>query len=431
MVSVMPKGKAAQNTMDPVAAKKAADSAQAVQNRRFMALSLNKEALCLQANGGALNQSFSAGQPLTYNVPSANNAYLVGFWVQCKLTVNPSSAGSPTYTLNPGAPLTLIDSIQVQYGGLQHNFRPYILKYLYMLRGSLMQGALRQSLAGQEDTYLQGYYNGGPFLLTTATANAWNFSFYVPMNMLHPQDVRGILPIQAGETACQVVVNCAGAPLGNDPILSAVSVSGGSSPAITMGGTIAVIAEYKDGQSYAQLAALQPNLSGLQTVQLLRDTPLNNLGQGQVFMNKVSFLKKIAYLVATVIDGNQSNFFSKTSNFQIIKTAADSTGNRPFITVGQNTNLDVREFYNDLSGKLGGLLQQDFDEGILPFIYGPIFQQADPALLEGHHFLDCTEATGYTDFHYGCQLATVTTTTTGLSPRIEAHVMLLNDPLVV
>lgn len=430
MVSAMPKSKTPSSPA--VASQAAADAArsqQALQNRRFMALSINKEALCLQANGGALQQNFAAGQPLIYNVPTANNAFLTGFWVQCKLLVNPATAGGATYTQNAAYPLSLIDSVQVQYGGTQHNFRPLVLKYYYQLRGMMMQGLPRQVLAGQVDNYLQAYYSSAPFSLTPNTNNTCNFSFYVPMNLLHPQDVRGILPIQAGETSCQIIVNCAGAPYGPDPILNSVFSSGGSNPSVAVSGTIAVIAEYKDGQSYSQLAALQPNLSGLQTVQFLRDTPLNNLGQQQLFMNKVSFLKKIAYLIAIVVDGNQSNRFALTSNFQIIKAAADSTGNRPFFTVGQNTNLDVREFYNDLSGKFGGLLQQDFDEGVLPFVYAPIFQQADPTLLEGQHYLDCTEASGYTDYHYGVQMATVNTAT--IAPRIEAHAIILNDPLVI
>ncbi len=400
------------------------------QNRRFMALSINKEALCLQANGGALSQSYAAGQPLTYNVPSANNAFLTGFWVQCSLTVTPATAGGAVYALNAGAPLNLIDSIQVQYGGTQHNFRPYIWKYISQLMGRMNQIQPRAVIAGQQDNYLAGYYSSGTFPIVSNVGNTWTFKIYVPMNMLHPQDVRGILPIQAGETGCQIIVNCAGSAYGPDPILNAIYSSGGSSPSVTVTGTITVLAEYKDGQTYTQLAALQPNLSGIQTVQLLRDTPLNNLGQGQIYRNKVSFLKKIAWILVTVVDGNQSNKFSLTSNFQVIQASADSTGNRPFWTVGQNTNLDVREFYNDLSGKFGGLLQQDIDEGILPMVCAPIFQQADASLLEGHAYLDCTTESGWTDFHYGVQMQTVTTTTAGLAPRMEAHVMLLNDPLV-
>lgn len=408
---------------------------QRAQNRAFMALSIRKEALAMQANGGALNQSWNTGQPLTYTIPTANNAFLTGFWVQCKLTGTLASGASAVYGQTAGFPLTLIDSIQVQYGGQQHNFRPYILKYLAQLMGVRAGGQPRPvPVAGQSDAYLDGYYSNFPWGVATG-ANTWTFSFYVPMNLLHPQDVRGILPIQNGETSCQVIVNCAGAPLGLDPILNAVYPVSGSGHSITMSGTIAVIAEYKDGQTYAQLAALQPNLSGIETLQLMRDAPLNNVTAGQVYRQKISFLKKHAWVIATIVDGVQSNKFAATSNFQIIEATADSTGNRPFFRVGNNTNLDIREFYNDLCGRFGGLLDQDLDEGILPLVIGPIYEQASPDTLEGAAYLDMTIQSGWTDYHYGVQLASVGTASysgfTAIAPRFETHVVMLNDPLVM
>jgi len=173
------------------------------QNHAFMALTVNKEALAMQSNGGALKQTFAAGQPLTYTIPTANNAYLTGFWVQCLLTVNCATGSSATYALNAGAPLTVLDSIQVQYGGQQHNFRPYIWKYMSQMRGQNGEPQPRSVVAGQVDSYLQGYYNGAPFNVAPGN-NTWNFSFYVPMNMINPQDVKGILPIQQGDTSCQI-----------------------------------------------------------------------------------------------------------------------------------------------------------------------------------------------------------------------------------
>lgn len=402
--------------------------AQRDQNRAFMALSLRKKALAQQANGGANNQAFVAGQPLTYNIPTANNGYLVGFWVNCLLTVNLATGTSAVYALNAEAPFSLIDSIVVNYGGPQHNFRPYILKYYFQMLGALSQTFPRSVLAGQLDSYMQAYYNStntNNFGVATGN-NTWNFRFFVPMNLIHPQDVRGILPIQNGETTCQIVINCAGAPYGPDPVLGSVVTTSGSGGAATVTGTISVEAVYKDGQSYAQLGALQPNLSGVQTCQLVRDTPLNNLGSGQVFRNKVSFLHKIPWLWIAVIDGNQSSKLAQTSNIQLIETSADATGMRPFIRYGLNTNLDVRSYYDDLSR----LLQQDMDEGLIPLVYGPIFEQSDASILEGQAYLDMTTQSGWTDYHYGVQLSTVGSVT-GISPRIEAHLILLNDPLVM
>src|SRR6266581_4021968 len=136
---------------------------QAAQNRQFMALSLNKEVKCMQANGGALTQNWVAGQPLTYVIPTANNAFLTGFWTVCQLTVTPAAGSSAVYALTAAAELAMIDSMQVQYGGTQHNFRPIILKYLAQLAGEYRGPEPRSILAGETDNYLDTYYSSGVF----------------------------------------------------------------------------------------------------------------------------------------------------------------------------------------------------------------------------------------------------------------------------
>jgi hypothetical protein len=404
-------------------------AAQRDQNRAFMALSIRKKALAQQANGGANSQSFSAGQPLTYNIPTANNGYLIGFWVNCQLTNTLGTGTSAVYGLTAAAPLSLIDSIVVNYGGPQHNFRPAFLKYYWMMQARLGQSFPRTVLAGQLDSTMQAYYNStnnNAFPVVAGSGNTWNFRFFVPMNLIHPQDVRGILPIQNGETTCQVVINCAGSPQGTDPLLATTYPVSGSGHTSTVTGTISVEAVYKDGQSYSTLSALQPNLSGVQTCQFVRDTPLNNLGTGQMYRNKVSFLHKIPWLWIAIIDGNQSAKFAATTNLQVIEASADATGMRPFMRYGLNTNLDVRSYYDDLSL----WLEQDMDEGLIPLVYGPIFEQGEPGILEGMHYLDMTTQTGWTDFHYGCQVSTVQGVAS-ISPRIECSLILLNDPLVI
>jgi hypothetical protein len=409
----------------------AAANAQAMQqsqNRSFMALGIRKKALCQQANGGANSQAFVAGQPLTYNIPTANNGYLIGFWVNCLLTNTLAAGTSAVYALNAAAPLSLIDSIVLNYGGPQHNYRPYNLKYYWQQQARLGQSFPRTVLAGQLDATMQAYYNStntNAFPVAVG-ANTWNFRFFMPMNLLHPQDVRGILPIQNGETTCQVVLNCAGAPYGPDPILGTVVTTSGSGGASVVTGTISVEAVYKDGQAYASISALQPNLSGIQTAQFVRDTPLNNLGAGQMFRNKVSFLHKIPWLWITIIDGQQSSKFATTTNIQVIETSADATGMRPFMRYGLNTNLDVRSYYDDLSL----WLEQDMDQGVIPLVYGPIYEQGEVGILEGQAYLDMTTNSGWTDFHYGCQLTAVGAVT-GIAPRIECNLILLNDPLVM
>jgi hypothetical protein len=404
-------------------------AAQREQNRQFMALSINKKAPAAQANGGALSQSFVAGQALTYNMPTANNAFLTGYWIRVALTITLAAGTSATYNANAGFPLNVIDSIQLNYGGNQHNYRPFIMKYVTQLRRASAQIQPRAVVAGQNDTYLQQYYKNISPTSPAAGSNTVNFALFVPLNLLHPQDVRGILPAQQGETTAQLTVNCAGNLLGNDPILNAYSANTGTGQAVSsVTGTISVLACYKDGESYSGLTHLQPNLSGIETVQFMKDVSLNNVLAGQVYRGKLSYLQKIPWVFLVAVDGQQSTSFATTSNIQRIETSKDSTGNGTFMAYGNNTNMDVREFYDDLSGGFGGLLQQDIDEGVFPLVYGPIFQQASADLLEGQHYLDTTPATGWTDWHYGFQFGTVGTVS-GINVRIEPHVIFLNSPL--
>jgi hypothetical protein len=414
-------------------------AAQRVQNRQFMAYSINKEVLCQQANGGANSQAYVTGQPLTYNITTSNNGFLVGFWIRVQLAVVLAAGTSAFYSNTAGYPINVLDSVVVNYGQTQHNFRPYMLKYYSQLLGQVHQSQPRTILAGTANANLDTYWSNFPASSQNITGSGSptkniNFAIYVPMNMLHPQDVRGILPIQNGETTCQVIINCAGALYGNDAILNAYAIGTGAGTGqavtVTAGTTsqVSVIAIYKDGQSFRQLNAVQPNMQGIETIQFVRDVPLVNLAALQIFSGKVSFLHKIPYLFLTVLDGIQTSSFALTSNIQLIQTSADATANRIFYRYGLNTNMDLREWYSDLTGAQGGLLQQNLDEGIFPLVYGPQFQQSDAGILEGQHYLDMTTTSGWTDFHYGLQLATVGTNGT---PRVEVHAILLNDPLVI
>jgi hypothetical protein len=411
--------------------------AQRVQNRQFMSYSINKEVLCQQANGGANSQPYVTGQPLTYNVTTSNNGFITGFWVRVNLSLALAAGTAATYSTTASYPLSVIDSIVVNYGQTQHNFRPYMMKYYSELQAQSHQLQPRSIIAGASNANLDSYWSNylAPSQNVTVTGNKTvNFALFVPLNMLHPQDVRGILPVQNGETTCQIIINCAGALYGSDAILNpfAIGTGAGTGQAVTVNAgassVVQIIAIYKDGMSFRQLNALQPNLQGIQTVQFLRDTPLVNIVGGQLFSGKVSFLHQIPYLFITVLDGVQTASFALTSNIQLIQASADATGNRLFYRYGLNTNMDLREWYSDLIGVGGGLLQQDIDEGVFPLIYAPIFQQSDAGLLEGHHYLDMTTSSGWTDFHYGIQLAAVGSNG---APRIEVHAIILNDPLVM
>jgi hypothetical protein len=196
------------------------------------------------------------------------------------LTVTLGAGTSAVYGLTAAAPLSVIDSIVVNYGGPQHNFRPYILKYYFQMQGRMQNYFPRTILAGQLNTFMQAYYNStnNNAFPVAVGANTWNFRFFVPMNMIHEQDCRGILPIQNGETTCQVVLNCAGAPQGPDPVLNTTYAVSGSGTYQRRDRNRIRGGRVQRWSNLQSTWCFTTELSGVQTTQLVRDTPLNNLG---------------------------------------------------------------------------------------------------------------------------------------------------------
>lgn len=392
-------------------------------NREYMRTALRKWVKCPQAAGSALFQAYSAGQQLTWNVPSANNAFLEEVLILCQFTVNCAAGTSATYAINAGAPLTLLDRVQVLYNGTQINLRPYVRKYYKMLRGYQKLSFPSQVLAGQSVSYVQTYEGTTTFPVATGN-NTWNFLLHVPLNPIHPQDARGLLPIMGGETTAQVMIQCASGALGPDPVLNAIASTGGTGNAVTVTGNITVFGGFRDGTVLASPYLAGLNILDLPTIQYVMDAPLVNLAAGNVMRNKIGFSDKIYYALLVVIDGQQSNKFCADSNIQTLELDKDAAGQNVFWRFGTGSNIDVQIYFDDIREGLLGI-GQDIDEGIIPLICGPIYDTADPSNLDGTQILD-TSAAGWTDVHYGVQLGAVGAVS-GINPRCELHLIMQNS----
>jgi hypothetical protein len=412
----------------------------ASMNRNYMRTTLRKYAVCPPQSGNALNQAYATGTQLTYNVPTAENAFLEGFFVRCALTVTLATGTSPTYGLSPSAPLSSIQEIDVLYGNIQMRFRPYILKYvsqlqLYAYLGTVLPAwpvltagaaATVQQLqhVATIDNYLGSNSSGVPSYPVAVAANTWNFEFEVPMTVLHPQDVRGMLPIMSGETTAQINIITASTFMGNDPILSPVVVTSGTGVLTSVTGTVQVIAYYRDGVSLLGPARQGLDIVGLPTVQWDIDPPLNNLLSGQVFRQKINKAENIAIGFLTVVDGIQATKYATVANLAELELAKDSSGTNKFWQFGLGTNIQVPEFFAEFRRVFG----QDFDEGIVPIILGPTYMESDPLASTGIASMN-TLPSGWTDINYGLQLTSVgsgTINSLACNPRVECHLIFVN-----
>jgi len=398
-------------------------------NKDFMLKTRGLRQLCLQSSGSAQTQPYAAGNLLSYSAPNVNNGYVRGFWVRVNGTLTLAAGTGATYALNAGAPLNLFTDCEIIYGRTVHKFSPYILKSLWQTRGFLRQAFYITPVGGQTVPTLQTYRGNGPFT-AVAGPNNWSFEFYIPLNMIHPSDVRGILPCYDSNVLPQVNLTCSPLSMGVDAAMQPVTTTAGTGAGNVITGTVAVYADVVDGRTITQIQQLRPTLDGLPSVRLVRDQPLNALVGATTMRNKVGLVGQHAFYYLTVIDALQSNKFASVSNINALELGPDSSGANLFLKYGVGTNMSVYEFYNALFNSIG----QDVDEGIIPIVTGPIDNIADASLLEGHNFLNTTALNGWINANYGVGVNAVSVAPTGIGytgPRVEAHGLFLSDPLQV
>src|SRR5271157_244909 len=168
-------------------------------NRTYMKNTVKKKAVCPPASGVGLTQPYALGSMLTFSAPTANNAFLEGFHVIVDLKVDLAAGSSATYAATASRELALIQEIDVLYNDTQFKFYPYILPHLRALRGIYQPVWPDSVLAGVHNSTTDTYVTSGA-LPTSSNAQLVHLEFYVPLNMIHPQDSRGLLPIDGTST---------------------------------------------------------------------------------------------------------------------------------------------------------------------------------------------------------------------------------------
>lgn len=395
-------------------------------NRDYMKRTVRKKAVCPPSSGSGLTQTYSAGANLSFNAPSANNAFIEGFFVRINLRVDFATGTSAVYAATAARELAVIREIQVLYNGTQFKFSPYILPDLRRIMGYQQPTWPDSVLVGNSNSPTSTYLTQGS-LPVSGTNQTITLQFYVPMNLLHPADVRGLLPIDGASTVCQINLQCASQLLGNDSAQNVWYAVSGSGHAVTLTAaqtqSVQVIAAYRDGTSMSTRDSLPINLAGLGTVQFQADAPLTSLTASQIYRQKITVLEQHYYCLHCIIDGQQATNYSLESNITYLELATDSTGSHTFWRVGTGTNLSVQEYFIDLRSLLG----QDLAQGIWPTAYAPVYNEVDPSNLNGSHILNCDPSkSGWTDVHYGVQFNSLASTLSGVTPRVETHLIWLN-----
>jgi hypothetical protein len=382
---------------------------QAAQNASFMALSYEQPFAAFAQNG----TNYVPGQALNFDAPVVPGGYLTRIVLTVHLNVNYTPAGSGAYaSLTAAAPWSALSQIQVKFGETQITVHPYF-EYIF----SLMRGFNRPDttrVVGLQTSDIQSMLYKAPTL--NPGDNEWKFDIEIPLNSVHPASVNGILPIGQTGTKVQIQAVPTSQFVGKDPLLNVVDTNG----TITVSGDVKVTCIVRDYHSMATVQQVQPDLSGLATVQTIKPQEINPLTAGSYVFRPLTNPYPVVRFAAVVIDGQSSGTFCAASNITGYELDQAENTNSAFFRYDDTTG-GIERYYAEVRRRFG----QDMPDGVLVFD-APTQNVANPSSLGGNAFLDLTSA-GYPAARVGVRVSQVgNSSSTGITPRVVMYATILN-----
>jgi hypothetical protein len=384
-------------------------AAQQAANDTFMQLSYEQPILANAQNG---TNYAPGGNPLNFDVPIVPGAFLTRLTIRHRLTVNYTPAGSGAYeNLTAAGEYAVFQNVEVRFGNRQIEVHPYVAKVLAQLAGYNRTDTNRP--LGNVNNDIQAMLYTNPTV--NSGDNEWTFDVDIPLTLLHPMSVNGILPISGSGTRVQVSLQPTASFVGKDPLLNVIDTNG----SVTVSGTVEVIAWYRDWQSMTTRQALAPSLAGLSTVQVIKPQSINPLSAGTPNFKRITNPYPFVKLIHIVIDGQQSGkFVSDASNIQLYEIDKAENTSSAFIKYDA-TNGGMQNYYK----RVRELYGQDLDSGVIVFD-ATAMNTANPSNRNGRAFLDLTP-NGYPAARVGFQVGQVGTGTYG-TPRVETWGVIIN-----
>lgn len=390
-------------------------------NQQWMHQAFPKTAAApINSGAGGFQQTFAQGATLNWSFPTAGGAYARALVFTCNLTITLAAGTGAGYTLGVAGPLGIFSNLLVKLNGTQHQFPPYILKYLAQMLG---WGRSIQPLtvnAGIKDTTIEGVLNNGGTYPVAVGANTWNFMFRVPLNAISRVQPYGLLPMMNSATLPTVQLTVNSNLVGPDPEQNGIFASSGTGGAVSsVSGTIQMDVEYSDGQTFYSPQAMALDLVGEPTVQYITDNIQQNIAANSYQRCKIQALFQHFAVLAVYMDGKVGGKFTTgLSNIQGIQLAMDSVGQNVFQEYGVGTNISIYDYYERMRNNLG----QDFDEGVVPWIHAPSSGIQNPSASDGVQFLNMMPG-GWPDVTHAVNFASVGSVYT---PRIATYLVSLN-----
>jgi hypothetical protein len=380
---------------------------QRAMNTAFMRYSYEQPIPANAQNGNAY------GQTLNFDVPIVAGAFLTRLRVVQTLNVNyTEAASSPTAAINACGQEGAHKEISVTFGNKQITVHPYFVSKVFNRARGRQNLNFGQVLAN-ESSSVQARLYASPTL--NAGSNTWVTYYDLPMTLIHPLSVYGILPISGSGTRVQVQLVPVAQFVGPDPLENVVNTNG----TITVTGSVTVTAYYRDNVSMSMINNVQPDLTGLPTAQIIKPQEINPLTGGSMVYKRLSNPYPFVKLASVVIDGNSSATFcnaDRITGYEIDKAENSSSA---FVRYDDTTG-GMANYYADVRERY----LQDFDDGVLVWD-APSQNTPDSTLQEGDAYLNLTQ-NGYPAARLGFQVFDVSTAN-NITPRVVTYGIILNS----
>ncbi len=337
------------------------------QDLNFMR-SLEQIAACPVTGGSGTTAAYAVGSTFYFDIPVMPSGFAKGLIIKYNLTVTPATASGASYALNRAAAFAVFAELGLQYNGAQVRTHPYFLKIQDMIRG-FQRGAQNDVLAGNKDSVIQANIVGTTPIVVN-TGNTWQGQFYLPLNGLSEDDVRGILPTSGTGTHAQLKITTPTNFMGNDPLINPIAGSGGTSPSVAATGTISVDLVFLDGHTLDSPSLLPPPPSVYgPTLQYFWEPSLTPINTNSMSRQTITNKMRHHVMASIVIDGAQSNQFSTWANVTQFELTGDATGSQKLKSWNVANNVSIYDYFDrEVRRKIG----QDLDAGVILWVASPI-----------------------------------------------------------
>lgn len=389
------------------------------QNKHYLDACYEKRMLCPPTSGGQ-TWNYIQGN-MVFEAPVSDGAFIKELLITLNLTATLAAGTSAVYAANAAAPYSFFDLLKIELNNEQISVPPVIYKHINKILGYARPFPGDVASGGAAVAAISTALENG--VGTTVGANTINLVFRVPLNLANRRSPAGLIPAMSDSTRAKVTLVGASQLLGNDARQNAYSAVSGSGHAVTMSGTVKVEAIVVDGSTYYNDRKLRLFLDEEPTVQVIRDLDLLNLQANTRMRQKISTLLQHAFVLSYIIDATAATKFCAVGNINRLALNRDQVGQNKFFEYGTGTDQSVNDYWEDIRFRFG----QDFDEGVIPWIYGPAAgpRATSADIQEGIRILNMTPG-GFVNVSHEYQLGSIGALA-GVAPRVETYLVSINS----